>query len=88
MKAEEIQGNWVVGPWGLEPQISPARRGDLTRQLMVGPNGLEPLTSTVSIYGPHDYGLPLKATKLLFLREITSLLYTPSLLASQDRFRP
>jgi len=65
-----------------------SQRLDKLLEDMVGPNGLEPLTSTVSICGPHDYKLLLKATKLLFLREITSLLYTPSLLAAQDRFRP
>jgi hypothetical protein len=30
---------------------------------MVGPRGLEPQTSTVSICGSHDYRLLLKATK-------------------------
>jgi hypothetical protein len=44
---------------------------------VVGPWGLEPQTSTVSICRPHDYRLLLKATNLMFLKEMTSLLSPP-----------
>jgi len=44
---------------------------------VVGPWGLEPQTSTVSICGPHDYRLLLKATNLMFFKEITSFLSPP-----------
>jgi hypothetical protein len=40
---------------------------------MVGPCGLEPQTSTVSIWWPHDYGLLLKATKCRCVKKMRSL---------------
>jgi hypothetical protein len=55
--------------WGVQT-VSP-------RKEMVGPWGLEPQTSTVSICGPRDYGLLLKATNLLFCNEITWLWHLP-----------
>src|ERR1700756_585227 len=40
---------------------------------MVGPCGLEPQTSTVSIWRPHDYQPLLKATKCKCVNEMASL---------------
>ena len=69
----QILATTTYGAWLGKAERAMRENHRTGHESMVGPCGLEPQTSTVSIWRPHDYRPLLKATKCKCVNEMASL---------------